>query len=50
MGEPFKNGSPWSEPRKAASPTHSLLRKGKPHPGPKLPDLSYQRGILLISS
>ena len=28
-GEPSKNGSPWSEPRKAVSPTHPFLRKGE---------------------
>ena len=27
VGEPFKNGFPWSEPPKAASPTHPFLRK-----------------------
>ncbi len=29
VGEPRYAGSPWSEPRKAASPTHPFLRKGK---------------------
>ena len=27
--EPPEGGSPWSEPRKAASPTHPFLRKGE---------------------
>ena len=42
VGEPRFAGSPWSEPRKAASPTHPLQRRCEPHPGPKRPDLSHK--------
>ncbi len=37
---------PGLKPRLAGLQPHPFLRKGEPHPGPKRPDLSYQRGIL----